>query len=267
LPSRQPVRIRILRGKAARVLPPAEMPLSSTNRVVSARAGATAPSKGVVMLITNALVRSLAAVGLLVSASTSQATITVYTSLAAFTAAVHNPGTDTFADVRLDLQTFGPLNRAAGGYGYVATTEPNNSFYGAGSAANPSLSTNVAQDTMTFSGFTGGVAALGGTVYGTNLSGAFTSGDIVFMAADTDGSVSRTITGATLGSFLGFVSSTGSLGSASLWSVQAVGGDFLFPTIDNLVLGATAVPEPSSYALMLAGMGIVGFTARRRRAD
>ena len=36
---------------------------------------------------------------------------------------------------------------------------------------------------------------------------------------------------------------------------------------DDLVVGfkVTAVPEPETYALMLAGLGVVGFVARRRR--
>jgi hypothetical protein len=37
--------------------------------------------------------------------------------------------------------------------------------------------------------------------------------------------------------------------------------------VDDVILSVTAVPEPETYALMLAGLGIVGFVARRRRPD
>jgi hypothetical protein len=40
----------------------------------------------------------------------------------------------------------------------------------------------------------------------------------------------------------------------------------LFTLIDVSVMSAAApIPEPSTYALMLAGLGIVGFVANRRR--
>ena len=35
--------------------------------------------------------------------------------------------------------------------------------------------------------------------------------------------------------------------------------------IDNLTFSVTAIPEPGTYALLLAGLGVVGFLARRRR--
>ena len=40
------------------------------------------------------------------------------------------------------------------------------------------------------------------------------------------------------------------------------------PIIDNIVISTVsgAVPEPSSWAMLLAGFGMVGFAARRRRA-
>jgi len=35
--------------------------------------------------------------------------------------------------------------------------------------------------------------------------------------------------------------------------------------LDTVILSAPAIPEPQSYALMLAGLGVLGFLARRRR--
>ncbi len=212
------------------------------------------------------LAQSLAVVGLLTGAGASQATITVYTSLTAFTAAVQNPGTDTFAGFSLSQLTFGPLNRTAGSYGYQAVTDPNNAFYGAGTLANPWLSTNTAKDTIDIGAFSGGVGALGGNFFGSAQLGNFVLGDVVVTAADADGTVSRTITGATVDSFVGFVSNTGRMVSAAVSSVQPTAGNFIYPTVDNLVLATavTAVPEPETYALLMAGLGIVGLMARRR---
>jgi PEP-CTERM motif len=37
------------------------------------------------------------------------------------------------------------------------------------------------------------------------------------------------------------------------------------PGVGNEISSVSAVPEPSTYALMLAGLGVIGFIARRRR--
>jgi hypothetical protein len=227
------------------------------------------------MLKKKILVQSLALAGLLAAAGAAQATITVYTSLASFTAAVLNPGTDRFDGFSLVAPTFGALNRTAGTFGYTARTlalDPDtnlttetNAFFGAGSSADPWLSSNTATDLIEFGSFIGGVGALGGNFFGSNIAGAFSSGVIVVTATDADGAVSSTIAAATTDSFLGFVSSRGALSSVSVSSIQPLGAAFVWPTVDNLVLAA--VPEPETYALLLAGLGIVGFMARRRRAD
>lgn len=62
----------------------------------------------------------------------------------------------------------------------------------------------------------------------------------------------------------GSVSWAQTLGSVYTTEIRIDGTPALKAGIDNFSL--TAVPEPSSYALVLAGLGVAGCVARRRRA-
>jgi hypothetical protein len=67
------------------------------------------------------------------------------------------------------------------------------------------------------------------------------------------------------GGFFGLVSTT----AFSLVSVHSGNYSGLAEThdVDNVVFhNVSAVPEPESYAMMLAGLGLMGFVARRRKA-
>lgn len=60
--------------------------------------------------------------------------------------------------------------------------------------------------------------------------------------------------------FFGFIST-----SNDIQSVTIGGGTGIFTyAVDNFRF-TTAVPEPETYAMLLAGMGLVGFAARRRK--
>lgn len=88
----------------------------------------------------------------------------------------------------------------------------------------------------------------------------------------SDGFGMVTYTGTQLGSQFGFFAD-GDNGDTGLFTIAGVDG----ATIDHVVFRsngvafelavAAPVPEPETYAMMLAGLAAMGFVARRRRAD
>ena len=73
------------------------------------------------------------------------------------------------------------------------------------------------------------------------------------------------VNNAVINDFLGSKSSGGSLGAYFAADVLITSGDNKGAT--GAVGVTTAVPEPETYALMLAGLAIMGFIAKRRRPD
>jgi hypothetical protein len=75
------------------------------------------------------------------------------------------------------------------------------------------------------------------------------SGSYVLSSGDAFGTFSLSFTAASSGPF-------------SL-SFKNSGGDYVGGLLDNVTI--TAVPEPTTYGMLLAGLGLVGAAARRRR--
>jgi hypothetical protein len=199
------------------------------------------------------------AVAMLLGSSMARADIVTYTDRNAFLAATTHTGTDSFNDI-VPMQPYGNLNRTAGPYGYTVTGSAG-VLYGAGTAADPWLSTNWTDATMTFSNFTGGVNALGGSFFGTDLFGNFTPHTMATLTAYDGSMIVYNLTESTTSTFIGFVS------SAPLVSVMLsnVTGQQFWPVANDLVLGMAApVPEPATYAMLLCALPLVGLAARRR---
>jgi hypothetical protein len=215
----------------------------------------------------NSLLAPLVAAALL-SVTAAHATITIYTTQASYLAAISAPGVDTYEDLTPNAGTAGPLNRTAGAYSYTATVGPSSStFFPAGLSPDVYLSSNNRTDTITFGGFSVGVRGVGGNFFGTNDAGLFsTVSAITVTATDGSGTVTQTLTDPAATSFLGFVSTAALTSVTTFVGVAGTGTVGVWPTVNNLTLGAiAAVPETQTLAMMLGGLAMLGMTMRRSK--
>ncbi|MGK5080436.1 PEP-CTERM sorting domain-containing protein [Janthinobacterium sp. HLX7-2] len=205
----------------------------------------------------------ISAAALLLAASAAQADITLFTNQAAYLAAAGNTGVDTFDDLPIDALD-GPLNRSAGSYAYtVSSVGTSPILYGAGTGSDNWLSTNNRNDSVLFSNFSSAVRGVGGFFFGSDFAGGYaTSQNVTLTARNALGELlTYELTLPTQASFVGFLST----GAFSDLSVSTAGQIGIWPTINNL--SVSAVPEPATYGMLLGGLGLLGFMARRRRAS
>jgi len=206
------------------------------------------------------------------TATPAQATVTVYTNAAAFTAALAASGTDTFNDLAPGVQLAASLTRSAGSFGYTVASNltSTSSLYSAGAASDVWLSNARNSEQIVFSGFAATTSAIGANFFGSDIDGLFVAAPLGLTVTVTDasGTTTQSLISPTTSTFLGFVS-TGGL--SRLTVAATVGASSYWATVNNLTLGRAnagpvpVVPEPATWAMMLVGFGMIGGAARYRR--
>ena len=231
----------------------------------------------------------LAAAGAILLSVGAQAAETAYTDKAAFTAAAGLSQTETFGTA-----TIGNFASVGGVYnatfdGFKVTGQNNGNYVGisngptASSGPNYAIPTNFYDGSgtnkyLTWANITGGTISL--TI---NFNKATTAFGFDYFDTDYSDSYQVNVPGGNLYNSPPFAlavgqASTGFFGLVSSTPFTSVfitdkyyGGYISDEGIDNLVTNGAGsvvggVPEPTTWALLVAGFGFVGATARRRRS-
>lgn len=193
--------------------------------------------------------RFLSAAALALLSASAFAQSTVYTSSASFLSHVAAGAyTNNFDGLPSDP----PTSFSGGAFAYNFSAP--NDIYGSGDF----LGTSQIDEALTINFTSGNVTAVGANFFATNISDAFQS---VSMTIGLSDGTSVTFTPADLSnSYRGF---TSTVAISSL--VISAPGQSLYAGLDNLTVGSvTAVPEPTTWALMGLGLAAIGVVARRK---
>jgi hypothetical protein len=224
----------------------------------------------------NSSLKSLArvlglAAAVLGTAVPASAAVVVYTSQAAYEAALGTSvASDNFSDLTPDAALAGPLARLAGGSGYraravLALPDPGaEDFFPIAPGGNTALSSNFSTASMVFDQFSQSVRGISGQFFSSDEFGSLLAGTLNLVLFDQDGGFNYSLTSGIAPSFLGFISN-GSFSGFSLVALQPTDGSFRFAAVDDLGLAARqAVPEPGAASLSLLALGLMLLVAKRR---
>lgn len=207
------------------------------------------------------LVTTGAALLLLMTPGTAlKAQVTTYSSLSAWLAAVSGSGLDTFNDLSLDVNNPPPsLSRSAGSFTYVARATEG--LFAVGPVGDTWLSTNTANDVLSFDSFSPAVRGIGGLFFGTDIDGVLIpSGTLRVSWATSAGNGFLDLVNPSATTFFG-LTVNGTITSLSLQDLTPDDEANYWPTANDLRL-ATVVPEPSTY--LLVGMALAMLVVLRR---
>ncbi|MDE2419334.1 MAG: PEP-CTERM sorting domain-containing protein [Burkholderiales bacterium] len=190
-----------------------------------------------------------------------------YTDRTTFESAVNIGYKETFQSLNGTVGFTGPITLPTA----LTVSSPSNNLFsvGAGQSSNPTeaIGSNYpAGDYLSFD-LGGNYLAFGADLFQNFGGGSQRSSPVTFALSFFDGatllSSITTLVAPNGGSFIGFTSDAGAFNRVHVLSQS--GG---YEVVDNVTVGTvTAVPEPETYALMLAGLGMVGTIVRRRKAQ